>query len=443
MKKLLAFCAVSLLFSIQVKAELSLSDKDIYESYVYQLGRDFVVRQEITDIREVGVDYNMIKYNPLGSADFVNPNLDVAYMESWIAVDNNSATVLEIPQINGRYYTAQILDEWGEVIANINERNFPQKPFGKYALVSPNSTVKLPSDITPVVMHSYKAKMLARVELQTDWDEAEHLQKQFKMYTIGTPVIKPPVQIPMFNNKALMGIELFETAPEVLKTAIDVSPAAAQMQAKVLTIAEEIAKDKEAHAELKEKIKTKFVPQFVKESMMKAGIFKNNWLGTMVAGNYGDNYFVRTAANRIGIWANSPSEVVYFVSTRDAQGKSYNGSNTYLLDFPADALPQSVVDGYWSVILVDLPNFRVAPNELNRYNFNSYSDLKFEKDGSLRIYISATKPKDVAKSNWLPAPVGKMFSLTLRSYIPKTVVKEGEWFPPAVKKITQGLNYEK
>ena len=443
MKKLLAFCAVSLLLSIQVKAELSLSDKDIYESYVYQLGRNFVVRQEITDIGEVGVDYNMIKYNPLGSADFVNPNLDVAYMESWIAVDDNSATVLEIPQINGRYYTAQILDEWGEVIVNINERNFPQKPFGKYALVSPNSTVKLPSDITPVVMHSYKAKMLARVELQTDWDEAERLQKQFKMYTIGKPVIKSPVQIPMFNNKELMGIELFETAPEVLKTAIDVSPAAAQMQAKVITIAEEIAQDKEAHTELKKKIKTKFAPQFVKESMMKAGIFKNNWLGTMVAGNYGDNYFVRTAANRIGIWANSPSEVVYFVSTRDAQGKSYNGSNTYLLDFPADALPQSVVDGYWSVILVDLPNFRVAPNELNRYNFNSYSDLKFEKDGSLRIYISATKPKDVAKSNWLPAPEGKMFSLTLRSYIPKTVVKEGEWFPPAVKKITQGLNYEK
>lgn len=163
----------------------------------------------------------------------------------------------------------------------------------------------------------------------------------------------------------------------------------------------------------------------------------------MVAGNYGDNYFVRTAANRIGIWANSPSEVVYFVSTRDAQGKPYNGSKTYLLDFPADALPQSVVAGYWSVILVDLLNFRVTPNELNRYNFNSYSDLKFEKDGSLRIYISATKPKNVAKSNWLPAPVGKMFSLTLRSYIPKTAVKEGEWFPAAVKKITQGLDYEK
>lgn len=255
------------------------------------------------------------------------------------------------------------------------------------------------------------------------------------MYTIGSPVIEKPVQIPMFNNKDLMGIELFETAGKVLKTAIDVSPVAAQMQARVLAIAEEVSQDKTAHAELANKIKTQFAPRFAKESMLKAGVVKNNWLGTMVIGNYGDNYFIRSAANRIGIWANSSSEVIYFVNARDAKGKYYNGSNTYVLDFPADALPQSVVDGYWSVILVDIPNFRVTPNELERYNFNSYSDLKFEKDGSLRIYVSAKQPQGVAQSNWLPAPAGKMFSLTLRAYIPQTVVKQGDWFPPAVKKL--------
>jgi hypothetical protein len=28
-----------------------------------------------------------------------------------------------VPQITGRYYTAQLLDEWGEVIVNINDRS--------------------------------------------------------------------------------------------------------------------------------------------------------------------------------------------------------------------------------------------------------------------------------------------------------------------------------
>ena len=435
MNKLFSLGLLSMLLSNQAFAELSFSDDDIYDAYVYQLGRALVVRQEIIDLKEQGVEYNQIKYNPLGSANFVNPNLDVAYLEAWVAVDDNTATVLEVPQIKGRYYTAQFIDEWGEVIVNINERNFPHKPFGKFALVSPNSTLVLPADVTPIVLHSKKAKMLARVELQRDWQGAEVLQHQFTMYTIGSPLIENPIPLPLFNNRELIGIELFDTAEKVLKTAIDISPVAAKMQAKVLAIAAEVSTDNIARAQLSEKITANIVPRFVKESILKAGEFRNNWLGTMVIGNYGKDYFIRTTANLIGIWANSNTEVVYFVNARDSQGQYYNGSNSYVLDFPRDSLPQSVVDGYWSVILVDIPNYRVTPNELNRYNFNSYSALTFEKDGSLRIYLSAEQPDSVPKSNWLPAPAGKMFSLTLRSYIPKKMLRQGKWFPPAVKKI--------
>lgn len=81
------------------------------------------------------------KYNPLGS-DFVNPNLDVAYFEAWFAVDDRTPVLLEIPEIKGRYYTVQILDEWGEVIANINERTFPSQPYGKFVLVKPASEAR-------------------------------------------------------------------------------------------------------------------------------------------------------------------------------------------------------------------------------------------------------------------------------------------------------------
>jgi len=77
-----------------------------------------------------GLRVQQDQYNPLGSADFVNPNFDVAYLEAWFAVDDKTPVILEVPEVKGRYYTAQILDEWGEVIANINERTFPSKPFG-------------------------------------------------------------------------------------------------------------------------------------------------------------------------------------------------------------------------------------------------------------------------------------------------------------------------
>ena len=47
------------------------------------------------------------------------------------------------------------------------------------------------------------------------------------------------------------------------------------------------------------------------------------------------------------------------------------------------------MDAYWSIILVDLPDYRVVPNPLNRFNVNNPSGLKSEPDRSLKIRIAS------------------------------------------------------
>jgi hypothetical protein len=86
--------------AIKMADEETLSD-----AYIYLLARALVIRQEHIDRRSDGFAYNSIKYNPPGSADFVNPNFDVAYLEAWFAVDDRTPVLLEIPEIQGRYYT--------------------------------------------------------------------------------------------------------------------------------------------------------------------------------------------------------------------------------------------------------------------------------------------------------------------------------------------------
>ena len=125
---------------------LGLTEQDVIDSWVYTLARYLVIRQEHIDMAEEGVDYNVIKYNELGKAEFVNPNLDVAYLEAWFAVDENTPVILEVPKVEGRYYTAQIVDEWAEILYNINERNFPDHPFGKYAICLKGSNPEIPED---------------------------------------------------------------------------------------------------------------------------------------------------------------------------------------------------------------------------------------------------------------------------------------------------------
>lgn len=416
-------------------AQAQLPDKQtVTDAYVYLLGRAIAIRQEHTDLKEPGIAYNVIKYNPAGSADFVNPNLDVAYLEAWIAVDDKTPVVLEVPEVKGRYYTAQILDEWGEVITNINERNYPSHPFGKFAFVAPGSTADVPSDAVRIELHSRKAKLLGRVELKTDPAGAMALQKQFKLTPLGKPVIQPAAPMADFGNKELIGVELFDNVDAVLASAMDISPIAAQMQARVRDIGGQ-AKDGGQRKTLDKLIKEEVVPQFLKYAVTKSGVYQNNWLATLGTGNYGSDYWMRTSANLVGLWANTNDEVIYFVATRDADGQPLNGANDYVLEFTAANRPDAVVNAYWSVILVDVPDYRVVKNPLNRFNFNSDSGLKGEADGALKILFAAKPNPAVPESNWLPSAPGKGFSLTIRTYVPKDLVKRGEWFPPALKRL--------
>jgi hypothetical protein len=410
-------------------------DRSIQEAYIYLLGRVLVVRQEHIDLAEAGITYNAIKYNPLGSADFVNPNLDVAYLEAWIAVDDRTPAILEVPEVTGRYYTAELLDEWGEVIANVNDRAFPSKPFGKFALVKPGWTGTLPSDVARIELHSSKAKMLARVELKGDPDGALKLQRAFKITALGTPMIAPPPFIPTFSNNALIGAAIFDDVDARLESALDVSPVAASMQQNVRAIAAYVASNATARAAVDKLLHEKVIPDFVEYAFTKSAPYRNHWVGGSRIGNYGSDYRLRTVVNYAGIWGNTPDEAIYFIATRDSDEKPLSGSNSYVIHFPADKLPQSVVDAYWSVILVGVPDYRVAPNELKRYNFNNHSPLKDEADGSLKIAIGPKPVAGVPESNWLPSPEGKPFSLTLRTYVPKDVVKNGGWAPPAVTQV--------
>lgn len=412
----------------------SLTDKNIVDAYVYLLGRALAVRQEQQDFREPGLKYNEIKYNEAGKADFVNPNLDVAYMEAWLAVDNKSAVILEIPEIKNRYYTVQLMDGWGEVLFNINERNFPDKPFGKYALCLENTSAAIPADAYKIVVPNRKLKMLARVELQNSLKEAVRLQQQFRVSAIGQPEIEPVPALPDFSNAALPDISIFEYAADMLKTPDSKMPGADTLKALCLKVASYAAASEVHRSRVIKVIQEEAIPQIMDYAINKAGKVENNWLAVLVAGEYKGNFWTRTAANFVGIWANSSTEVIYFIASKDSEGENLKGGEEYSIHFEKDKLPVLNVDGFWSVILVDFPNYRVVKNELNRFNFNNYSKFTYNKNGSLTLYLSNKYNEKFPKSNWLPSPATGEFNLTLRTYLPKENVKQGLWFPAPVEK---------
>ncbi len=103
---LVLVCATT---SPQAQPARPIADRDVVEAYEYMLGRWLVLRQENLDFKD-GLKWNQIVHRDPGGVDWANPNLDVVYSEAWVAVDDKSCTLIELPEIKGRYYTVQALN---------------------------------------------------------------------------------------------------------------------------------------------------------------------------------------------------------------------------------------------------------------------------------------------------------------------------------------------
>src|SRR5215468_11397251 len=217
------------------------ADRDIVEAYEYMLGRWLVLRQENLDFKE-GFKWNQIIHREPGAVDWANPNLDVVYSEAWVAVDDKSCTLIELPDIKGRYYTVQALNGWGEVSANINERTFPKHPSGKFAFCLKGAKgITLPKGTQRVDLPSKKSRILMRIELGANPAEAIALQKKVTMKATGSPQIDPAVVKPDFPNNKLPGVEGFDKTDEILASEADLNPGMIDVRDKAHAIAKAAA----------------------------------------------------------------------------------------------------------------------------------------------------------------------------------------------------------
>ena len=415
----------------EVKA--AYSDQDISDAWIYLLGRLLVLRQQKSDLAE-GFKWNEIVHRKPGAVDWPNPNLDVAYSEAWVAVDEDSCVIVTVPKVTGRYYTVQFLNGWGETVANINERTQAAQPSGDFAVCLQGANATLPANITRIDVPVRYMRMLARVELGDNWDQAVALQHKIAMRATGETTPPSLPDFPAFDVQHLPGVEAFENAPAVLDSERDINPGMEGTAAKVRAIAAGI-QDPAERARVDKVIREKAQADLGKASAaIGHGKIQNGWARPAVAGTYNDDWLGRTLVNLGGIWANRMDEVVYYKGNLDGTGAQLSGSNTYTMTFPKDDLPPKHADYFWSVIAVDPVFARVLPNPKNRFLLNRESGLKYNPDGSLTLYFAPEKPADAPDPNWLPTPAGKDYRLTFRFYGPKGGVADGTYFPPPLVK---------
>lgn len=432
LKSLLIAATILTTFPAYSRQMKNITDKEVVDAYNYLMARVLILKQEHLDIGKEGIKWNEIKHRDVGGVQWANPNLDVAYSEAWVAIDNNSCTMVEIPEIKGRYYTVQFLNGWGETTANLNERSYPKHPNGKFAMCLKDSKVALAPDVQKVILPSKKSRVLARIELGADPKQATELQHQIKLYPTGKPEIAETPKIADFEHKTPPGIEVFDNASAILASEKDINPNMGGLQRMVIAV-EASAKNQNTRAATAKAVQEKAIPAFL--SLLDKNLkMKNGWGLVNRFGNYGSDYQARTVTNYAGIWANAPTEAVYFGAFKNTDGDFLDGNTVYSMTFPKGKTPDQYANYFWSVVAVDTKDFKVIPNPGNKFIINKQTGVKPNADGSLTLYFSSKLPQGVPEENWLPTPAGASYNLTFRFYGPKKEIQGGKYFPPALMK---------
>ena len=413
---------------------LKLSEQEISDAYIYLLGRLLITRQQQVDFDKEGFVWNQLVHRKPGQVDWPNPNLDVAYSEAWLAIDDHSVLLVTVPEITNRYYTVEFLNGWGETIANINEREYPNHPSGLFAVCLKGSHVQTPAGAQRLELPERVTRLLARVELGANWDDAVALQQQFRLEIQGNPEQPEIPRTPIFDMEELPGVEAFESAAAALDSYPDTNPGMEKVQLGARTIGQAV-KDPAERARIDTVIKHKALKDFAAASPnIGHGTVRNNWARPACCGHFGNDWLTRTLVNFAGIWANTFDEVIYYKGNLDNRGAQINAVNTYTVSFPADDLPQNYARYFWSIIAVDTKHMRVLPNPQHKFLLNKESGLQYSDNGSLTLWFGPERPPAAPESNWLPTIGGKDYRFTFRFYGPRGGVAEGTYFPPPIER---------
>lgn len=409
--------------TVDQNSAITVSDTDIVHAYHYLLGRLLVLRQQRLDFEKDGFQWNHLVHRKPGGVEWANPNLDVVYSEAWVALDEKTCVLLDIPRIEGRYYTWQMLDGWGETVLNINERTFAQRPYGRYALCLKGARVTPPADALRIDLPVRTMRVLARIEPGEDAAQAIRLQHEFRLTPLGEPRIETPIEVPSFTNAQLPRAEAFDFATQVLDGQPDIAPGMDGVRAKVRAVAALVQSGTAGRARVDDVIARQALPALM-QRLRTLGPSGNGWVRPTTFGHYGSDYLARTVVDLVGIWANTRTEVTFY-GMRNLDGRA-----TYTQTYPKDALPQSLARYFWSVTEVDSIHYKVVPNPLGRYALNRQSRVQPNADGSVTLAFGPARPDGVPESNWLPTQPGTNYNLTFRLYGPAAGAAAEQYFPP-------------
>lgn len=378
----------------------------------------------------------------------VKPNVDTYYSIAWLDL-GEEAQVLSMPATD-RYYLLPFLDAYSNVFASPGTRTTGTDAL-TLLITGPNWQGAIPEGMTLIKAPTEMVWLLGRIQVNSAADGAttvKSIQDKMRLVPLsayGKSDYVPPVGIVKAENQTIVPVKEIRNLDvttyfnRMAQLMAKNSPKAAdavmvEKMAKIGLVAGQLFELSTDNFILKTKLKA--LPEFIHKKMEQrrakpdTSLLTNGWMAVQAGiGVYGVDYLRRAYIDFVGLGANIPEDAIYPNCTADVNGNPLDASTDYQIHFDAAELPP--VNAFWSLTAYNADEFLVK-NDLNRFALGDRTDLIYNADGSLDIYIQSTPPKAELLQNWLPIPKEGTFSLTLRLYWPKAKALEGNWKIPFV-----------
>jgi hypothetical protein len=379
---------------------------------------------------------------------YVLPNCSVLYGFGFLDL-RHEPVILSLPNSNGRYYMVECVDMWTNAFA------YPAGVVsgyngGKYAMVGPGWNGKLPEGVkridcpTPWILIQPRVHMPDPSQLDAARKVLTGITTQGLAQFTGNPAAKappynylPPERI---NPKLPVSTMDFKDPLrfwEILSAVMNENPPPKDQITALLPMFKPLG------IELGKQWDRSKVDPLVLKSMARAaetipdmlphlpfGRLTNGWfIPPPTIGDPKTDYKIRAIIARIGLTANIPQEAIYFQLKLDNDGVPLTGAKNYTMTFKET--PPYHKPAFWALRMFDGKNSYPVPNPIDRYVIGSDTqNMKYNKDGSLTVYIQADRPSSEKESNWLPAPRGPMIVI-LAPYAPGDAMIESLSNPKA------------
>ena len=350
--------------------------------------------------------------------EVVTPNNDTLFTNAWLDL-SSGPLVIEVPHMGQRYWVLGFLDAWTNPWAYAGRRTTGGEA-QRLFVHGPKWTGEVPAGMHRINAPSDDVWVIGRILVDadpTDLAQVHALQDRFAICRPdGTPALS---RIDTLIDDRGAGVPDAHEYLRVLETMLARNPSSVPLPAWPPAPEKLQAALAEVYTELRE---------VAHPSELGGG-----WTTAVsVRTSFGDDLLTRARVARNWIGTLGIDEAMYIMAEVDAEGEPLTGARRYVLRFPPGATPQ--VGAFWSITLYRRSNCLLVANPIGRHSIGDRTrGLQHDADGGLSISIQADDPG--TDKNWLPAPAGEGFYLTLRLYQPQRTHLDGTFDYPPVRRV--------